>query len=384
MELNIARWLAVLACFFCQSAWLNAAVFHYPEAKFGNGELRYINGIPVLVLAGTPEEMGEQMGVLALRPALNGLKLMEQFLEEQGLARYKPVLAAVGDQLLRKCPEEYRRELEAAAVAGGVSRSLLVIGNTFHDIRKVFGCAALMVAPGRSATGTALMGRNLDYHLVPGMCHYSLVVVYQPKGKRPFAVVSFPGAVLLGCAMSGMNADGLVFGSNDVTGAADGSPLIDLKNTPTAVLARRILEGCSTVADAEALLQADKPASRSIFVLCDRLGGGAIEATPRTIVLRRGTDGLCIATNHYECKELCTFDKCARGAVLAGAAQLKTLGVADVSQKLSEAHQGAWTTHALVFEPATLKMHVAFGDGLRPATDFPFKEIDLQKLLKPD
>jgi hypothetical protein len=43
--------------------------FRYPEAKHGAGELRSINRIPVLMVAGTPEEMGEQMGVLALKPA---------------------------------------------------------------------------------------------------------------------------------------------------------------------------------------------------------------------------------------------------------------------------------------------------------------------------
>jgi len=337
--------------------------------------------VPVLVVAGTPEEIGTQMGVLAIKPAVAGVALVDQFLKEQGLAPFKPLLARVGDKLLAACPDEYRRELEAAAKAGGVERDLLVIGNMFHDIRKAFGCAGLMVSPARSLSGEALMGRNLDYRLVPGMQAYSLVIVYRPNGKKPFAVVSFPGALLLGCAMSAMNADGLVLGTNDVSAAADRSPLVDLKNTPTAVLARRVLEECATIAEAETLLKAHKPASRSIFVLCDRQGGGVIEATPRTIARRPPEAGLCVATNCFRSKELGGADSCPRALALSQAARHPKLGVPDVARLLNEAHQGSWTTHALVFEPGPLKVHVALGDGFRSATELPFTEIDLQKWL---
>jgi hypothetical protein len=59
------------------------------------------------------------------------------------------------------------------------------------------------------------------------------------------------------------------------------------------------------------------------------------------------------------------------------------LGVEDVAGKMHEANQGAWTAHTLVLEPGPLKLHVAFGDGVRSATTFPRKEIDLSVLLKP-
>ena len=36
----------------------------YTEGKHGQGELKYINRIPVLILAGSPQEMGEQGGAL--------------------------------------------------------------------------------------------------------------------------------------------------------------------------------------------------------------------------------------------------------------------------------------------------------------------------------
>src|SRR6266852_1372169 len=47
-----------------QRSPLVAKPFRFPEAKHGKGELKYINGLPVVSLVGTPEEIGEQMRVL--------------------------------------------------------------------------------------------------------------------------------------------------------------------------------------------------------------------------------------------------------------------------------------------------------------------------------
>ena len=46
-----------------------AGPFRYRAGQHGQGELKYVNGVPVLVLRGSPKEMGEQAGVLAARQA---------------------------------------------------------------------------------------------------------------------------------------------------------------------------------------------------------------------------------------------------------------------------------------------------------------------------
>src|SRR5205814_8314077 len=46
-----------------------AEPFRFPEQKHGQGELRYINGLPVLMVEGTPEAIGEQAAFLAVKPA---------------------------------------------------------------------------------------------------------------------------------------------------------------------------------------------------------------------------------------------------------------------------------------------------------------------------
>jgi isopenicillin-N N-acyltransferase-like protein len=239
-----------------------------------------------------------------------------------------------------------------------------------------------MVDPGRSATGAPLMGRNLDFPLPAGSHQYQLVVVRRPEGKRAFATVSFPGAVAVGCCMSAMNADGLVIGSNTIDKAKDGSPVLELRNTPSGVLCRRIMEECGSLAEAEKLARAKRLAARQALVLCDRRGGGVLEATPKTVVLRRDA-GVCLATNHFRSKELGDAGYfCPRAFALLQAGRVKKLGVRDVARYMGEAQQGGWTVHTGVFEPKPLKLHVAFGDGKKSATAFPLREVDLAGLLK--
>jgi isopenicillin-N N-acyltransferase like protein len=378
-----AGFLAVCALLLAETLGPAAEPFRYPEKKHGKGELKYINGVPVLILAGKPEEMGEQMGVLGVRHLAPVVKLFDTFLKEQRLDVLRPALVKAGQRVLKNYPDAYRREFEAMAKSAGVDREVLLIGNALGDLRFLGGCSALMVEPAKSATGGALMGRNLDFRLPAGSHQYQLVIVYRPQGKRAFAAVSFPGAVAAGCSMSAMNADGLCLGSNEIRKSKDDAPALDLKKMPSAVLCRRMMEECATIAEAEKLARANKPAARQALVLCDRKGGAVLEATPKTVLLRRGSDGLCAQTNHFQSKELGeTGFFCPRALALAKASREKKLGVKDVARYMGEAAQGAWTVHTAVFEPKPLKLHVAFGDGKKPATAFPLREVDLSKLLR--
>ncbi|HET6572561.1 MAG TPA: hypothetical protein VFG68_03085, partial [Fimbriiglobus sp.] len=74
-----------------------AEPFKFPEGKHGKGELKYVNGIPVLVLAGTPEEMGEQMGVLGLKPAAGAVGVAKELLKRRKLDLILPLIKRLGE-----------------------------------------------------------------------------------------------------------------------------------------------------------------------------------------------------------------------------------------------------------------------------------------------
>src|SRR3954468_18946380 len=87
----------------------------YPEARHGNGELRYVNGVPVLTVAGSPEEIGEQLGTLAVKPAQPLIDSFQGLLKSLGLVQSYPVILKAGTVMLPRFPADHRRELEAAA-----------------------------------------------------------------------------------------------------------------------------------------------------------------------------------------------------------------------------------------------------------------------------
>ena len=346
----------------------------FAEGTHGRGELRSVGGLPVLTVAGTPEEIGTQKGVLLKQSAGQLLPLFKEFLKAKGLEAAWPLLARAGKSMEPRIPPEHLRELDALAQAAGLDRELLLVAHVLPDMVRIGGCSVLIVGPERSATKGPLFGRNLDIPPVIKVHEHTLVTIYRPKGKHAFVSVNFPG--MIGCA-TGMNEAGLVIATNEIYAAKDGSPEFDPQGTPLGFGCRRLLEECTTVAEAEKLIRALKWTTRAALSVCDRQGGAVFEITPRTVAVRRSTDGCCAATNHFRSAELATDLRCDRFELLAKtSAARKSFTVADVAGQLHAVHQGDWTVQTMVFEPAALRLHLAIG-GL-PASAQPLKTLDVR------
>src|SRR5207248_1360519 len=125
--------------YFCVFLLLSPALvrseepFRFPEATHGKGALKYVNDIPILTLAGKPEEIGEQLGVLALKPAAPKIETFKKVLKQHRLDIIMPVVVKFGEALYKKWPENYQKEFEAMVKASGVDRELLLIASTFSD-----------------------------------------------------------------------------------------------------------------------------------------------------------------------------------------------------------------------------------------------------------
>jgi hypothetical protein len=338
--------------------------------------LKILNGIPVLLVQGKPEEVGEQTGTLALKPASGLVKLVDTFVKRQGWERVYPLILRTGGLMEPRFPRHHLTELEAAAKASGWPRELLVFANTVPDLRKLGGCATLVVEPARSATGGPLFGRNLDWPPVGSLHEYPLVVVCQGEGKLAFASVTYPG--MLG-VFSGINEKGLALADLTVIDAADGSAKLDITGTPYTLALRRVLEECATVGEAEKLFGSLRRTTRQNVALCDRAVSAVFEITPKNLVVRRAVEGICACTNHFRSESLATSTKCDRYALLEKSRETEKFDVAGVAKQMDAVNQGAWTQQMMVFEPAALKLHLAFGKG--PATRLPLQTLELSALF---
>src|SRR5258708_39936502 len=82
--------------------------FRFPEGKCDHGELMYINGIPVLGVDGTPEEIGTAVGQLALRPGRRMATYPDDLLSEYYLSLFRWPLVVAGRRMAELFPADYR------------------------------------------------------------------------------------------------------------------------------------------------------------------------------------------------------------------------------------------------------------------------------------
>jgi hypothetical protein len=388
--------LVLLACCAFAGAPAGAAeTFRFPEGRHGKGELKYINGLPVLTVEGTPEEIGEQVGVLVSKPSRRLLNFQQDVLS----AVINPAVAKVvlpsamkeGAKLLPNFPPDHRKELEAMVKASGLDRDQLVAANTVFDLKHLlgalFGCSALVVEGERSQTGRPIFGRNMDYLGLGYLHQYTLVTVYRPLGKRAFVAVGYPCMVGI---VSGINDAGLAITALETTGAPkEEGPVYNPAGTPFALCYRRLLEECTTVEEAAKLLGSLKRTTTNNLTVCDKNGSAVFEFTPTRLAVRRPEKGMSTCTNHFLAKELRlatpknldkTLDRYA--TICKARAEEKKLGVADVQRYLHAANQGELTLQTMIFEPASLTLHLAAAVGKSPASAQKLKRLDLAPLLK--
>ena len=358
--------------------------FRFPEAKHKGGELRYIHGLPVLTLEGSPEAIGEQAAMLTAEHIRPLLDMPRNILRRQGIAFAWPLVSAAANRLMKNVPEDHRKELETAIKVGEVDRGAMLVGNCMLELRRLGGCATLYVDAKHSSTGGPLLGRNFDLPSFGVLDRYHLVTVVRPQGKRAFASIGYPGMTGV---ISGMNDAGLVVATLDVYASGDRSPMFESSGTPLTFCYRRLLEECASVEEAIKLMRSMTATTWMNLAVADGRRGVVLEITPKSVVVREPVSGVLPCTNHFRSEDLGTAreKRCPRydrllsiqrqGGIFGGA-----FGVRDVAAAMHAVNQGPWTLQTMVFEPTTLKLHLSIGPP--PSSARPLRSLDLGPLLK--
>jgi isopenicillin-N N-acyltransferase like protein len=366
----------------------------FTEARSDGGQLKYINDLPVLIVAGSPEEMGRQTAALtgdAVKKLVDyPKKLVQQRGGGQGSKERLAKCLEMSKSLVEQLSADHRAEMRAALDRLGVNRELGILGNVLPDVyRGGFACSSIVVEAEHSATKGPLFGRNLDFYTLGMLTKYSLVTVHRPAGKHAFVAVGFPG--MFG-VLTGMNDAGVALAVHEVFVSRDGGALFNPKGEPYTFCFRRILEECSTVAEAEKLLRAAKRTTLVSLSVCDPKDDAVFEITPKNVAVRHSKDGILACTNHFRTPELASPFMMKTPILLRSfggdryqeliqARKPDQLSVSDVAKKLDEVRMAGLTVQTMIFEPATLKLHLAI--GACPSSALPTKELDLKPLLKP-
>jgi hypothetical protein len=163
----------------------------------------------VVVVKGTPREMGYQLGTLLkddITECLNTFLTAAQ--QEAPEAFSNEALDKAWESNAPFIDERVKKEMEGLAEATGIDLQKI---RRSHMVPVVgtYSCSGVVVWDKATATGHTYQIRNLDFSKDAGLQDHPVVVVYVPDQGTPQVNVSFAGYI---ASHTGMNINHLVFG----------------------------------------------------------------------------------------------------------------------------------------------------------------------------
>ena len=351
---------------------------HHLIAREGNGRLEEVDGTKVLVLKGTPEEMGHQHGVL-MKDGIH--RLVEQILFGVGVGtsfeKGEWVFGEIEGAQKRLNPfmdERYFKEMDALAVAAELPKEEVRLANFFPEM---FHCSGFAVFGRATTDGKLYHGRVLDYMRGMGLEQSAVVMVFQPDKGNAWVNIGYAGFV---GSVTAMNEKHIAMG--EMGGRGEGN----WDGKPMAELVREVMENANTLDEAVAIMRKGPRTCEYYYVISDAKNNSAvgIAATPDKFqVIKPGESHemlphpskdtvLMSAGDRYE--ELARRVKANYGKLdAAGARDLMTRPVCMTSN-----------LHSALFEPETLDFWIANADSKSPAAQCRYTHYNLAELLKPE
>ncbi len=261
------------------------------ERTVDHGELRLVDGVPVVRVRGNPFQMGKAQGELIGEQTR---KLFERYIHV--FSHDVPGDIALAHEMEKNLPQPYLEEIRGFGEGSGLGYEEALLGQCFLDIHKVALCSTIAVHDSATTTGEIMLGRNLDFPSLAIAHAASMVICYEPEGGRRFAGVTWPG--FLGI-LSGMNEDGLALAMMLVYGHKGKE---HLKGLPFPFVFRRVLAECETVDQAVKFLETRPYCTTTNVMLADKGRHAArLQLHPHKAIVDRSTKekpALC-CTNHF-------------------------------------------------------------------------------------
>jgi len=167
------------------------------------------------------------------------------------------------------------------------------IGHALQNMNLV-ACTGFALWGNKSSDGDLIIGRNFDFFVGKKFAEKKIVAFYKPKDGHQFMFITWGG---LTGVVSGMNDAGLTITLNSAK-----SDIPTAAYTPVSIVARNILQHCSTID--EALTEAKKFktfVSESFLIGSGKENKAAIiEKSPEITALFKSSQSEIIATNHYQ------------------------------------------------------------------------------------
>ncbi len=253
-----------------------------------------VGDVPVLHVAGTPEEMGHQYGALGGDKIKRNVQRMIGLFTEAGVP--EPLVNLLLDNAWKRLephtPERYLREM--AAIAEGAQTAGHAL--TLDDMRRItavtnfdlykreerifeflgeegaalieqmqqvggMSCTMFAVWGSRTVDGKLLASRDLDWVSQTGMHEDRLVTVHRPDGLNAFVTMGYAGVI---GGLAGMNDKGVAYSEIGAFSVRE-----ELDGTPWTLMVRQVMEEAANLEDGVRIMQGGKYTLGYNFMLAD-------------------------------------------------------------------------------------------------------------------
>jgi len=345
------------------------------ERSVAHGSLRWVDGLRVVTLHGTPEEIGRAQGELL---AVEAGRCLDSVLAVVGTVEtirggvwFRHRLEEAAARLAAHIPERHRRETAALAESLGVDRQLMAAVNVFPEL---FHCSGFAVFGAATADGTLYHGRVLDYMTEIGLQDAAAAFVVVPADGIPFVSVGYAGFT---GSVTGMNARGVSLG--EMGGRGEGR----WDGVPMATLMRRALEECDTVDEVVDLWRHSPRTCEYYYVFADGKSRRAVgvAATPEALeVVNPGAAHPRLGDGIPDAVVLSAGERlaCLRARVRDGHGRIDEQAALRLMDRPVAMRSNL---HNVLFVPERLSLLVAHASHTRPAAERPAVRLDFASLL---
>jgi hypothetical protein len=337
--------------------------------------------IPVVVVSGTPYEMGYQLGQ-ATKDEVN--KCMMGFLDlgQQSEAKYSNAnLDDAWEKMLPYIDNRFIEELKGLADGAEVSLDKLRRAHMIPVISS-FACSGVAVWGDATANGDLYHIRNLDFTMDAHLQDYPVIVVYKPDQGIAHIQTSFAGYI---ASHSGMNAKGIVLGEKGASPSKEYPYNYD--GIHFSLLFRTMMYNAENLDTALDMIENAKLIKRYFLYISDgkkeTMGAAiAVVTTPDEIKL-----SIYKANEKPEGIELKVLDNCIYYTMdndIAYASLDMNKGKFDSEKMInlskSVASKGGNLLN-VVYNASTLEMWVAYANGPADACDSEYIHVNMNDYL---
>jgi hypothetical protein len=341
----------------------------------GHGLLLRTQGKLVLMVSGTPEQMGAAHGTLLKELAR---KLVDRVLYMVGGAEsihsgtwFLDRMEEIQRRTLPHIPERFLAECDALSKAAGVSQRDGRYANLFPER---FHCSGVAVRGKATKDGSVLHARVLDYMRDINLQGAACVQVFMPEGHNKWMSLGYAGFI---GTVTAMNEKGLAIG--EMGGRGQG----DWDGVPMSLLLRDVMERAATVEEGLDILRKAPRTCEYFYVLSDksRAMAGVYADARQITILRPGQQHALLPHVPEDTVLMSAGD---RAKKLTERIQ-EHYGQIDVQAMIDIIKRPVAMTsnlHDAVFAPETLDMWFADAGKHTPACDEPYAHCNLGQLIR--